>query len=103
MCGRWSRSFEKFLADMGERPEGKSLERLDVNKGYTLGNCVWATPSQQSRNTRRNRRFTYQGKTQCVAAWAEEVKLSYHTLWSRLCVRKWDVAAALLTPVGVTA
>jgi len=46
---RWNR-YENFLADMGEAPEGKSLDREDGNFGYSKGNCRWATPKEQSRN-----------------------------------------------------
>lgn len=54
MCSAWRNSFEAFLLDMGERPKGMTLERLDVNKWYEPGNCVWATRTQQARNTRAN-------------------------------------------------
>lgn len=43
-------TFENFLADMGERPEGKSLDRIDNNKGYSKDNCRWATPAEQVQN-----------------------------------------------------
>ena len=55
VCERWL-DFENFLADMGEKPaKGMSIERLDVNGNYEPGNCVWATPKIQARNTRRSR------------------------------------------------
>lgn len=55
VCDRW-RDFDNFLADMGEKPaKGMSIERLDVNGNYEPGNCVWATPTIQARNTRRTK------------------------------------------------
>lgn len=54
VCERWINSFENFLADMGERPAGKSIERVDNEWHYEPGNCVWATPIAQGRNRRTN-------------------------------------------------
>lgn len=80
---RWMK-FENFYADMGDPPAGMSLDRIDVNKGYSKKNCRWATPQQQARNTRTNRYLQYGGRKQILQAWAEELAVSAGTLHARV-------------------
>lgn len=104
VCDRWlngdgQRSgFECFLCDMGTRPSSRhSVERLDTNKGYLPENCVWATPREQSRNTRRNVHVTIGGVTKILVEWAEVSGLCYGLLQNRWA--KGCAAENLLRPV----
>lgn len=79
---RWN-DFAKFLLDMGERPEGMSLDRIDPYGNYTPDNCRWATTKQQARNKRNTIRLTINGETMSLAGWAERAGVKYCTAWKR--------------------
>lgn len=83
VCERWS-SFEAFLEDMGERPEGTSIERKDVNGDYCKSNCRWATRAEQARNTTRTRLVTFRGETKPLCDWIAELGLNKSTVGVRL-------------------
>lgn len=53
VCAKWRMSFQVFLEDMGHRPHGMTLDRINPNRGYTPSNCRWANAKQQARNKRR--------------------------------------------------
>jgi hypothetical protein len=98
VCARWH-DFKLFLEDMGPRPPGHSIDRIDNDGNYEPGNCRWATPLQQSRNSSWNRMVTYNGETKCAAEWAEALNLPYKTLTARLRAG-WSAERALLEPVN---
>lgn len=79
------RQFEAFNADVADPPtRAHTLDRIDGDKGYVPGNVRWATRKEQARNRRSNRLVTIAGRTQCLAAWAEELGIGESTLRWRL-------------------
>jgi hypothetical protein len=96
VCERW-RSFEAFLADMGERPPGHSVERKDNDGPYSPENCVWATRVEQANNSRRNLRVAFQGETLTATQWARRFGLRPQVVRWRLH-RGWPIERALAEP-----
>ena len=96
VCDRWD-DFAAFLEDVGLRPAGHSLDRINVDGDYEPGNVRWATQQQQIENTRVVRMVTLNGKTQSVAAWTREMGLSLGQVQSREKAG-WSTADAILTP-----
>ena len=97
VCDRWMH-FEGFLEDMGIRPDGTSLDRLNTDGPYDPRNCRWATPSQQQRNRRCNQMVQCNGESHCLAEWADRIGMNVSTLWCRIFRSGWSVSKALTTP-----
>jgi len=97
VCERWS-DFVNFLADMGKKPDGLTLERIDNNKGYSPENCKWATLKEQARNRRITTFMTHDGVTRSRPEWAEIMGITNSTIRSRM-EKGWSVHRALTEPV----
>ena len=95
VCDEW-RSFASFLKDMGVRPDGTSLDRIDSAKNYTAGNCRWATTQQQSENRSCVHLVEIDGERRTVAEWARRARVSDTAMLYR--VRRGITGAALLRP-----
>ena len=94
VCERWL-EFSNFLQDMGEVPEGLSLDRYPDNDGnYEPGNCRWATQKEQVRNTSQNNMITFNGETMCRTDWEVRLGISSGALWHRL-KNGWSLEEAL--------
>ena len=98
ICARWREDFAAFLADMGPRPRGASLDRIDSNGNYEPSNCRWATSKEQGRNRRDCRTITAFGETLCMEEWAERSGVSRTTISVRLDMG-WSPDRAVSTPV----
>ena len=96
VCQRWRDSFENFLADMGERPDGTSIDRINGLLGYTPENCRWASPSEQQRNLKNNVVLKHNGESMCVSEWAKKVGLNPSVLSYRI-KHGWPIEKALYT------
>lgn len=96
VCERWS-SFAVFVADVGPRPAGMSLDRIDPNGNYEPGNVRWATPLEQTRNRRNTKRLEAFGESLTASEWSERTGVSRFTIASR--IRKgWSAERAVSTP-----
>lgn len=98
VCERWHESFANFYDDMGEIPEGCSIDRIDVNGDYSPENCRWASTFVQQNNRRNNRMLTYCGESKTVSEWAKERGIKPNTLEYRI-LRGWSIERALETNV----
>ena len=98
ICNKWLK-FEGFYEDMGDKPEGKTLDRINNNGNYEIDNCRWATPKQQSNNMVSNRRLNHKGKSLTISQWARALNINNKTLWKRI-KKGWTTKEALEIPVG---
>jgi hypothetical protein len=91
VCDRWKK-FHFFNEDMGDCPDGMSIDRIDNNKGYFKENCRWATTKQQQRNRSDNVILTIDNESKTVADWAEDkrCKVDVKTIYTRLTKYKMN-------------
>ena len=99
VCPEWVGNFQAFKENMGPRPVGGTLERIDNNLGYSPENCRWATHTEQMRNTRTNVKFYFNGTILTMGEWALRLGMNVKTLWSRYYYG-WTIQRILTTPVG---
>jgi hypothetical protein len=84
VCDRWKDSFENFYNDMMQTwQKGLSLDRIDNDSNYEPENCRWVTNKEQANNRRTNKVVEYQGRSQTLTQWAEELNLSPSLLHER--------------------
>lgn len=94
VCRRWKHSLVAFIEDMGVRPAGTSLDRIDNDGPYCPTNYRWATREMQANNTSISRQWHYNGRFQSVAAWARETGVERWVL-ARLLKHGMPIADAI--------
>lgn len=95
VCERWLNSFENFYADMGDRPKGKSLDRIDNDRKYCPENCKWSSAKEQSNNRRNSIVLTLNGESKTMSEWSRLTGIKYITIWTRIKKYNWPVSKAL--------
>lgn len=94
VCDRWLESFDNFIEDMGKRPAGYTLDRIDSTGNYEPSNCRWADSSTQAKNRSTAVLITFRGKTMNAVDWAREAGISKELLHYRLKAG-WSIERAL--------
>lgn len=97
ICDRWLKSFSNFLEDMGEKPGGLTIERIDNNTGYSPDNCRWASRREQNQNKRNNKYYEYKGMRLTMTEWSRRLGINPSSMFERF--EKWTIEEALTTPV----
>ena len=95
ICSRWKSSFNAFLEDMGERPNGHTLDRVNNNGNYEAKNCKWSTREEQANNTRSNVVITEHNVSLTIAQWAKVLEVPRGRIYGRLNLG-WSNHDALL-------
>ncbi len=94
ICDRWLNSFQNFYEDMGEKPKGLTIERINNNGNYKPSNCRWATRKEQGNNKRNNHILNCGRLSLTVAQWARILDIKAHILYTRI-YRGWSVERTL--------
>lgn len=98
VCDRWL-CCRLFIEDMGQRPQGMTLNRIDNDGPYSPENCEWADAHTQSRNRQDTRLITFNGETLCLTDWARKAGMRFETLRTRIDLG-WSFEDAITKPVG---
>lgn len=100
VCQEWRDSYEVFYRDMGKRPDGHSIDRIDHNGNYEPSNCRWATSKVQANNRRSNRLVEIDGLALTVAEWSEKSGIDSMLIYNRLN-KGWGEQEAVFEPAMV--
>lgn len=95
VCDRWLHSFENFLEDMGEKPEGCSLDRLNLDEGYCKDNCRWSDSIIQANNKSNVKLITDGIESWSLRRWCERLGLDYKHCWYLVNTRNMGISDVL--------
>jgi len=98
VCERW-KSFEAFKEDMGLKPDGLTLDRVDNDGNYEPDNCRWATYHDQNKNKETTTYYEFGGESHTIEEWADIIGMPRSTLSERVHRYKWRIERALTMPL----
>ena len=108
VCDRWLHGegdltgFECFRLDMGDRPTGTTLDRIEGSLGYSPDNCRWATNIEQANNKRTSRILEIDGEKKTLAEWSRVSGIGSKTIADRLKYQGMSVRDAVFKPLAWT-
>lgn len=95
VCSRWLESITNFIEDMGQRPKGHTIDRIDNNGNYEPNNCHWVDRKHQQRNTRKNVYYFYNGEAKTLKEWSNVLNLPFYKLRYRVRDKNMSIGEAL--------
>ena len=99
VCNKWKNDFQQFCLDMGTRPDGYLLDRIDYNGNYEPKNCRWVSVAKSSRNKSTNNWIDFNGTTNTIGDWSK--KLGGHKSLIRTRLKQgWSIEKAITTSVN---
>jgi len=102
VCDEWldACNFIAYLENMGERPDGWTMDRIDNNGNYEPGNIRWASLTTQANNKRNIKQYKFDGLELTLTGWSNQLGIKFSTLYMRIHSYGWSIDKALSTPVG---
>ena len=99
MCDEWKNNYMEFYnwAIQNGYSDNLTIDRIDTNGNYEPSNCRWATYKEQANNTRKIKRYTFNGETHTPREWEEIVGIRWQTIRYRIKILGWSVEKALTT------
>ena len=100
-CNEWLNNFMNFYnwAMANGYRDDLTIERIDVNGDYCPKNCKWISQKEQSKNRRNVHLITFNGKSQSLTDWSNELNINFNTLYQRIIISKWSIEKAFTSPI----
>lgn len=99
MSPEWLNSYEAFIADMGPRPPGTSLDRIDNDGLYCAENCHWADKYEQANNRRSTKLYRVRGEERTLGEWSKISGIAEPRIWKRINICGWEPERAIFAPL----